>query len=98
MPNQNPSQVVRPALYGQDALALARAAQEQNVSIAEVIRQLVRQHLGHVGHDGHAMSDMSGRHDGHAMPDMVTMPDMSDTVKPKAVNLPSVDDLLKQRF
>lgn len=92
MPNQNPSQVVRPALYGQDALALARAAQEQNVSIAEVIRQLVRQHLGHVGHDGHAMSDMPGRHDGHGMTDM------TDMVKPKAVSLPSVDDLLKQRF
>lgn len=94
MPNQNPSQVVRPALYGQDALALARAAREQGVSIAEVVRQLVRQHLQS---SGSAMPDMTASHARHAMADTPDTPDMSDMTCPKGV-VPSAASLFDQRF
>lgn len=94
MPNQNPSQVVRPALYGQDALALAKAAQAQGVSIAEVVRQLVRQHLQS---GSSAMPDMTASHARHAMADTPDTSDMSDMTCPKGV-VPSAASLFDQRF
>lgn len=93
-PNPNPSQVVRPALYGQDALALAKAAQAQGVSIAEIVRQLVRQHLQATGSD---MSDMVTSHARHGMSDMPDTPDMSDMTCPKGV-VPTASALFDQRF
>jgi len=93
-PNPNPSQVVRPALYGQDALDLARAAQAEGVSIAEIVRRLVRQHLQSTGSD---MPDMAGRHARHGMSVMPDTPDMSDMTCPKGV-VPPAAALFDQRF